>query len=140
MHAVLVFVRVVIVVQAPALEVGALNHQGVTFPMPHWIAEIRRLDSGAMRTPVQRNDPGHALEFMHDHQVVLVLHELHGIGRQHSRWEAGRHTKLAGLVMPWIAGGWFKERHAARLEWSKFAVIENSGGAFAAIAAIRFRP
>src|SRR5580698_9442763 len=35
-----------------------------------------------------------------------------------------------------IARGWFKEGHATGFEWREFLMIENRGGALAAIAAV----
>ena len=93
-----------------------------------------------MRAAIQRNDARHALEFVHDHQVILVLHELHRVGREHARWKTGGHAELARLVVARIAGGRLEERLASGLERRHFLVIENRGRALAAIAAVRLRP
>src|SRR5262249_5080659 len=79
----------------------------------------------AVRTAVERNNPGHSLELVNDHEVVLRLEELHGVARQHSAWETGGHAEVAGRVMTRGAGARFQKRFAARLERREPRAIEK---------------
>src|SRR5579859_205255 len=116
MHAVLLLVGVVKIVESPALEVRGLDNQRVTFPVSNGIAVVHGLQSLAMRAAIERDDTGHALEFVDNDEIILVLDKLDGVGREHTRGESSRHAKLARFIMARIAGGRFKERHTAGFE------------------------
>ena len=72
-HPVFLGIRVIVVVQTPALEIGGIDDQRVAFPVPDGVSIEAGLQSLPVRAPIQRNDAGHALKFMHDYQVVLIL-------------------------------------------------------------------
>ena len=61
-------------------ESNGIHHQRVAFPMPDRIAVEGRLQFVAMLASIQRNNAAHALEFVYQHEIVLGLENLYGVG------------------------------------------------------------
>src|SRR5262249_50563410 len=55
-HPEFLLVRVVVVVELPALEVGRVDDERVAFPAADGVAVVHRVHAGAMR--LERDDPG----------------------------------------------------------------------------------
>ena len=138
-HPVFLRVGVVVVVERPPVEVDGVDDQRVAFPFADRIAVVHRLETLAVRAAVERDDPGHPLELVDHHQIVLRLEELHRVAGEHSAGEPGRQAEVARLVVARHAGARLEERLAAGLERREPLPVEDGRGRPAAFVALEVR-
>ena len=58
MPAALGWICVMVIIEDPTFEIVGVDHQRVAVPLPDRVTIIRRLQIGAMRPPIERNDAG----------------------------------------------------------------------------------
>ena len=139
MHPVFLRVGVVVVVERPPVEVDGVDDQRVAVPLADRIAVVHRLEALAVRAPVERDDPGHPLELVDHHQVVLRLEELHRVAGEHAAGKPRGQAEVARLVVARHAGPRLEERLAAGLERREPLPIEDGRGRPAPLVALQVR-
>jgi len=95
-HPELLPVRVVMIVERPPLEVGAVDDERVALPLADRVAVVHRFQALTMGPAVERDDPRVALELVHPHEMGFGLEQLHRVARKHAGGEPAGMQKSRG--------------------------------------------